>query len=80
VGPPIKNQGPSNQVDRLQAVGYYKIMNEIISVEQTKMQGAWCILGSVGNSQLYFFYTKNQAIKQHKKYMRELKRNVKERS
>jgi len=26
VGPPIKNQGPSNQVDRLQAVGYYKIM------------------------------------------------------
>ena len=26
MGPPIKNQGPSNQVDRLQAVGYYKIM------------------------------------------------------
>ena len=51
-------------------------MNEIISIEKTKMQGAWCILGSVGNSQLYFFYTKNQAIKQHKKYMRELKRNI----
>ena len=28
MGPPIKNQGPSNQVDRLQAVGYYKIMNK----------------------------------------------------
>jgi len=28
VGPPIKNQGPSNQIDRLQAVGYYKIMNK----------------------------------------------------
>ena len=26
MGPPLKNQGPSNQVDRLQAVGYYKIM------------------------------------------------------
>ena len=26
VGPPVKNQGPSNQVDRSQAIGYYKIM------------------------------------------------------
>ena len=24
VGPPIKNQGSSNQLDRLQAVGYYR--------------------------------------------------------
>ena len=28
VGPPIMNQGSSNQVDRLQAVGYYKIMTK----------------------------------------------------
>ena len=27
VGPPIKNQGPS-RVDKLQAVGYYRIMNK----------------------------------------------------
>ena len=25
VGPPIKNQGPSNKLDRSQALGYYKI-------------------------------------------------------
>ena len=25
VGPPIKNQGPSNKLDSLQALGYYKI-------------------------------------------------------
>jgi len=28
VGPPIKNQGPSNKLDRLQAIGYYKIMKK----------------------------------------------------
>ena len=28
MGPPIKNQGTSNQIDRLQAVGYYRIMNK----------------------------------------------------
>ena len=28
MGPPIKNQGSSNKIDRLQALGYYKIMNK----------------------------------------------------
>ena len=28
MGPPIKNQGSSNKLDRLQALGYYKIMNK----------------------------------------------------
>ena len=46
----------------------------IISIEKTKIQGAWRILGEIGRSITYFFYTKKQAIKQHKKYMRELKR------
>ena len=45
----------------------------IISIEKTKMQGAWRILGEIGRSITYFFYTKKQAIKQHKKYMGKLK-------
>ena len=50
---------------------------EIISIEKTKMQGAWKILGEIGRSITYFFYTKKQAIKQHKKYMREYKKKYK---
>ena len=28
MGPPVKSQGPSRKLDRLQALGYYKIMNK----------------------------------------------------
>jgi hypothetical protein len=34
VGPPIKNQGSSNQVDRLQALGYNRIMKDIKQLEK----------------------------------------------
>ena len=50
---------------------------DIITIEKTKLQGAWRILGEVGEPQVYFFYTKKQAIKQHKKYMREYKKKYK---
>ena len=36
VGPPIKNQG-SSRVDRLQAVGYYKIMKAKIYNEEGRL-------------------------------------------
>ena len=37
VGPPLKNQGPSAKVDRLQAVGYYKIMKAKIYNEEGRL-------------------------------------------
>ena len=40
MGPPIKNQGPSARVDRLQAVGYYKIMKAKIYNEEGRLVAA----------------------------------------
>ena len=40
VGPPIKNQGPSAKVDRLQAIGYYRIMKAKIYNEEGRLVAA----------------------------------------
>ena len=40
MGPPIRNQGSSARVDRLQAIGYYKIMKAKIYNEEGRLVAA----------------------------------------
>ena len=46
---------------------------QINSIKKTKIHGACRNLDEIGRSITYFFYTKKQSIKQHKKYMRKFK-------